>query len=151
MSGEGLSVEAVVAVLEVLASERPELLAFELEALLNSPFRFAVQELHGALGVRLEELALVLYAASADLGKLEQLRRAWRDPRKVLSSPNVPCLLILCRARLGRIRGVRRRHKLEVVLRKLGAAHEHARSRAWIEDFIGPPLPQRQEVSRADR
>lgn len=132
---------AVVAVLELTASECPELLDFQLETFLNSPMRFAVLELTTAFDVPHEKLALTVYKACLDLDKLEKRRGAWRDPAQVLESPNVAALFQLCSARMGRVTAVTRRRRLEAVCRKLGQAWELARDRAWIEAFIGPPLP----------
>lgn len=142
---------ATAAVLELIAAEQPELLDFQLEAFLNSALRFAVCELAAVFGVPLEKVGFVVYKATRDLDRLEQRRGAWRDPAKILESPNVAALAQLCRARGGRVRTVHRRRKLEAILRKLERSQDLARSRAWIEDFIGPPLPTRPEVRDADR
>lgn len=136
--------EATAAVLELIAAEQPDLLDFQLEAFLNSAIRFAVRELAASFGVPLEQMGLTVYKASRDLDRLEKRRGPWRDPAKILESPNVAALVHLCCARGGRVRAVNRRRKLDAILRKLERAHELTRSRAWIEDFIGPPLPARQ-------
>ena len=131
---------AIVAALELAASERPELLDFLLETFLNSPMRFAVLELATALGVPERKLALTFYKACLDLDKLEKLRLVWRDPAQVLEAPNVAALHQICRARMGRVDGIARRRRLEGLGLKLERAWEQARDRAWIEAFIGAPL-----------
>ncbi len=132
---------AIAATLELTATERPELLDFQLEAFLNSPMRFAVLELANAFGVPREKLALTAYKACLDLDKLEKRRGVWRNPAQVLESPNVAALYQLCSARQGRVPGITRRRRLEAICQKLELAWELARDRAWIEAFIGPPLP----------
>ena len=131
------AVEATAAVLELIATEQPGLLEFQLEALLNSAVRFAVSDLATAFDVPVNRLATVFYQASCDLDRLEQRRGAWRDPVKVLDSPNLAALAYLCRARYQRTRATPHRRKLAAMLRKLEAAQETARSKAWIEAFIG--------------
>ena len=144
------SLEAVVAVLELSAAERPELLRFQVHVLLNSSMRPAVLELARAFAEPVEKAGETLYRASLDLDRLEAWRRVWRDPAQFLESPNVVALYHLCGARVGRVRSLVRRRKLEEILRKLEQAHDLAKSRAWIEEFIGPPLDERR-LEGADR
>ncbi len=145
----GSSFDAVVAVLELVASGRPEMLEFQLETLLNSPMGFAVHDLASDLDVPWERVSFTLYRACLDLDRLEKRRGAWRDPEKILQSPNIAALRHVCRARQGRVTGVARRRQLDVTLRRLERAHALARSRAWIEDFIGPPAGSRGEARDA--
>ncbi len=142
--------DAAAAVLELSGSERPELLDFQIEALLNSPFRFCLQQLARDFEVPLAKLGLVIHRACHHLDRLEKRRAAWRDPAKVLESPNVAALVHVCRARVGRVQGITRRRRLETLGLKLERAHERARDRAWIEAWIGPTLAQRRKGQRAD-
>ncbi len=135
---------AVVDLLELTATGRPELLDFQLDSLLNSPMRFAVLDLASALGVPAHEIAATIFQACHDLDKLTATRRVWRDPADVLPSPNVAALRHVCRSRLGRTTGPKR-GRLEITLRRLRKAHELLQSRAWIEDFLGHPLPPSQD------
>ncbi|MCP3962327.1 MAG: hypothetical protein GY719_31170 [bacterium] len=144
--GTNSPVDGISALLELTASGRPQLLDFQLDVLLNSPLRYSLQHLAVALDVPAEKLGPVIYRASLDLDALERRRGVWRDPGEILDSPNVPALLHLCCARAGRIDSGHRRRRLEVIERRLKAAHELARSRAWIEEFIGEPLSVRQEA-----
>ena len=141
----------VVDLLELTATERPELLEFHVETLLNSVMGFAVHQLAADFGVPLEKVGLTLYQASQDVDRLVKRRGVWRNPAQVLESPNVSALLYLCRARAHRLHGTARQRRLDVILRKLERADELARSRAWIEDFIGPPVVRRQDAQSADR
>lgn len=149
--GRDSSLEALVCVLELTASERPELLDLHLDALLHSNMRPTVLRLAAEFGVSVDKLEHSLYRASLDLDRLEKARRVWRDPARVLEAPNLAALVGLCRARAGRVHAIARRRRLETILGKLERAYELARSRAWIEDFIGPPQNQRQEAQGADR
>lgn len=143
--------QGLVAVLELIASSRPDLLDLQLETLLNSVMRFGVRELAGVLDVPVERMGLTVYRACLDLDRLEKRRGAWRDPGKVLESPNVAALVRVCEARVGRVRRVVRRRRLEGILCKLEQAHELAMSRAWIEEFIGPPVADGRGAQGVDR
>lgn len=142
----GSSVAAVASLLELTAAGHPELLDLQLETLHDSRLRLALGRFAVSLDVPLEKLGRTLYRACLDLDRLEARRAAWRDPKRVLASPNVAALHHLCRARLARITTSTRRRRLEAISKKLELARELARSRAWIEAFIGPPLNVRQEA-----
>lgn len=116
-AGAGSVPAPLVAILELVASEHPEVLDFQLETLLNSVMRSAVLQLAADLGVPLAKLGQTVYRASLDLDRLEKRRGVWRDPVRILESPNVAALLHVCAARAGRVQGVVRRRKLEMILR----------------------------------
>ncbi len=142
---------AVVDLLELTATGRPELLDFQLDSLLNGPVRFAVLDLASTLGVPEQKIAATIHQACQDLDQLAAMRRVWNDPGQVLKSPNVAALHHVCHARLGRTTGTKR-GRLEITLRRLRKAHELLQSRAWIEAFLGHPLPQPQSKHpRANR
>ena len=144
-------VESVVAVLELTASERPELLEFQTHVLRNSTMSFALQQLADTFEVPPDQIGQAVFRAGKDLDRLETLRVTWRDPAKVLDSPNLPALLYLGHARLARVSKLIRRRRLEVTLRRVQRAYDLARSRAWIEAFIGPPLPKSSREQDVDR
>ncbi len=131
---------AVVELLELTASCRPELLDFQLDALVNSPVRYAVRDLASIMGVAREKIAITIYRACQDLDKQSATRRVRSDPTQVLDSPNVAALYHVCKARLSRTTGAKR-GRLEINLRRLGKAYQLLKGRRWIEDFIGRPLP----------
>ena len=83
------SIEGTIAVLELIASERPQLLDLQLDTVLNSPMRFAAHNLASALGVPVEQMGATIYQACHHLDRLEKRRGHWRDPSAVLESPNV--------------------------------------------------------------
>ena len=132
---------AVVELLELTATGRPERLDFQLDTLLNSPVRFAVRNLASTLDVPIEKVAVTIYRACNDLDQLNLMRRVWSDPSQMLQSPNVAALYHVCQARLGRTSGPKR-GRLEITLRRLRKAYELLQRRQWIEDFIGRPLPK---------
>ncbi|MCP3963414.1 MAG: hypothetical protein GY719_36725 [bacterium] len=141
------SVEAVVAILELIGSEHPQLLDFQLDTLVHSTTRFAVHELASAFAVRVPQVGQTIHKACLDLDTLERRRAGWKDPALILQTPNVVALLHVCRARVGRVADRYRRRKLEVIERRLRAVQELARSRAWIEEFIGPPTQERAKTA----
>ena len=152
---EPTSTETVTATLELAASEHPHLLSFLLEMLVNSPARSAVYELASAFDVSHEEVANTVYRASADLDRLEKRREAWHDPAKIVGAVNLAALFFVCSARSRRISIPSRQRRLQVILRRLERAYELARSRAWIEAFIGispgEESDQAREAENADR
>ena len=147
----GAPIEASAAILEAIGSEHPELIDFQAQALLNSTMSFAVRKLAEELAVEPEKVGDAVALACTQLDQLEKYRRAWRDPAQVLASPNVPALFWVCRARVHRVSPPTRRYKLERILRRLEAAYEIVRARAWIDDFIGPLPARRKGAYDADR
>ena len=144
------SVEAVVAILELIGSEHPQLLDFQLDTLIHSTTRFAVHELASAFAVRVPQVGQAIHRACLGLDTLERRRARWKDPALVLQSPNIVALLHVCRARAARVADRYRRRKLEIIERRLQAARELARSRKWIEEFIGAPVGGRAVTARPD-
>ncbi len=138
----------IAGMLELVASQRPDLLPIYLDMAANSPARFAVLELASDLKVRdPERLYPVLLKISADLDRLEKRRTGWRHPRQILNNPNVVGLLYFCRARIKNVPGIARRRRLEVMSRKLQRAYDQEKTRAWITDFIGAPRDSIAEKS----
>ena len=124
--------------LELVASQRPDLLPVYLDMAANSPARFAVLELASDLKVReIQDLYPVVLKIIADLDRLEKRRAGWRHPNQIVTDPNVGGLLYFCRARIQNVPGIARRRRLEVMARKLERVFEQERTRAWIDDFIG--------------
>ena len=140
-AASGASAESVVALLEVIAAHVPEALELQLQVVSTSAMRSTLFELAHVFGVPPERLGEAVIDACRDLERLEKLRGSWRDPRKVLESPNVAALFYTCRARVGRVHRAGRRRRLEAILRKLKRANDHSRRRAWIEEFIGLRQP----------
>ncbi len=143
----GAPIEATITVLELIASEQPGMLEFQVHVLCNSTMSFAVQKLAVELGVSPERLGKVIGRACMNLDRLEKHRGRWRDPTKVLASPNLGALRYVCRARLNRVSKVVRRRRLERIERRVEAAYNLARTRIWVDAFIGPlPVKPKEEV-----
>ncbi len=128
----------IAAILDLVASQRPDLLAVYLDIVANSPARFAVLELASDLGVRgTQDLCPVVLKISADLDRLERRRTGWRHPKQIVDDPNVAGLSHFCRARIQNVPGIARQRRLEVIAMKLQRIHDQEKTRAWITDFIG--------------
>ncbi len=130
--------ENLAAMLEILASQRPDLLQVYLDMACNSPARFAMLELAADCSLRdTKDLGQTVLKATADLDRLERRRGGWKHPRDVVHRPNVGGLLVFCHARLQNVTGIGRRRRLEFIARRLQRVHERERTMAWITDFIG--------------
>ena len=130
--------DAVAAMLELVTSQRPDLLPAYLDMASNSPARFAVLELASELGIRdADDFYPTLLKIVADLDRLERRRGGWKHPRQIVQNPNIAGLLYFCRARISNVSGIGRRRRLEVMARKLQRVHDREKTRAWITDFIG--------------
>ncbi len=145
----GAPFEAMIAVLELIGSEQPQFLEFQAHVLGNSPMSFVLQKLAQELGVPAEKAAKAIGQACRDLDRLEKQRGRWQDPAKVVGSPNLAALRHACGARVGRVFDIARRRRLEVIQRRVEAAYGLARTRAWVDDFIGP-LPARPGEVQGD-
>jgi hypothetical protein len=150
--GWGAPIEAIIAVLEVVGSEQPDLLEFQAHVLWNGTMSFAFVKLAGTFGLPPQELGGAIGRACRDLDHLEKRRGIWRDPKQVLGPrSNLAALSHLCQARLRRVRHPPRRRRLERMYQRLEAAYAQARTRAWIDDFIGPLANGPREVKSDDR
>ncbi len=143
--------ESTLAVIEIVASEQPDLIEFHVQALRNSPVSFAMRELATDFDVAPEDVGEAVGRACIHLDRLERHRRAWRDPTEVVESPNLAALVAVCRARIRRASPPKRRQKLERILRRVEPAYQLAQTRAWLDDFIGPLPRKRKEAQDADR
>lgn len=130
--------EGIASMLELVASQRADLLPVYLDMVANSPARFAVLELASDLNVKeTQDLYPIVLKIVADLDRLERRRTGWQHPQQIVSTPNVGGLLYFCRARIQNVPGIARRRRLEVMARKLQRVYDQERTRAWITDFIG--------------
>ncbi len=124
--------------MELVASQRPDLMPVYLDMVANSPARFAVLELASDLGVKeIPDLYPVVLKICADLDRLERKRSGWRHPQQIVADPNVGGLLYFCNARIQNVAGISRRRRLEIMARKLQRVYDQEQTRAWITDFIG--------------
>ncbi len=143
--------ESALGVLEIVASEQPALLPLLTHALLESPVAFAFRELAATFNVAPEDVGEAVGRACTHLDRLERHRRTWRDPAEVVESPNLAALVFVCRARINRVSQLKRRQKLERMLRRIEPVHRQARTRAWIDDFIGPLPAEGERARHTDR
>ena len=128
----------IASILELVASQRPDLLPIYLDTVTNSPARFAVLELAAKLGVKAgQDLYRMVLKIVTDLDRLEGKRTGWRHPRQIITTPNIVGLLYFCRARIQNVPGIARRRRLEIMARKLQRVYDQERTRDWIHDFIG--------------
>ncbi len=132
--------------MELTASEQPQLLEFQAHLLRSGTMSFATLHLAAELDVPPDQLGNAFYQASQDLDRLEKHRGRWRDPAEVLRFPNSAVLRSACQARLKRVPQLSRRRRLERILRRVDAAYQLARTRAWVKDFIGPPAVEPREA-----
>jgi hypothetical protein len=144
-------IAASTAVLELVASEQPRLLAFQVHVLRNSPMSFAVEQLATAFAVPADKLGEAILRACKHLDRMETHRGAWRSPSSVVKEPNLAALHHVCAARLARTTNAKHRQRLLVIQRRIVAAYEQARTRAWLEDFLGPLPVKKQEGPSDDR
>ncbi len=134
----------VASLLELVASERPDLLGPLVEVLERGPAGRGVAEVAEAWGVRPEDRAAdlgpVVVRASRHLDRLEMRRPGtWRHPAQVVDGPNVQALATLADARHGRSEGIARAKRLNIIRRKLGRAAEVERARRELAAFLQAP------------
>ncbi len=135
--------EGIASMMELVASQRPDLLPIYLDMIANSPARFAILELASDLGVQeVQDLYPVVLKISADLDRLERKRTGWRHPHQIVPNANVRGLLYFCNARIQNVAGISRRRRLEIIARKIQRVHDQEKTRAWITDFIGNTADQ---------
>ncbi|MEM7354026.1 MAG: hypothetical protein AAF657_24705 [Acidobacteriota bacterium] len=129
--------EKIAALLELIGSQRPELLDFQIEAITSRWHGLPLPELADAFGTHPNQLSRTVLEACQDLDRLEKTKEAWQDPAVLLERPNLAALQLLCQARLGRVPKISHRRRLAAIRRRLTKAQELARVRGLIEDFIG--------------
>ena len=152
-----LQPETLAAVLEVLASKRPEVLAPTVEVLRASPAGAVVHQLAKRWGVtETETLARDLRIAGAKLSALERRRGRWRvDDRGMVRGGGrdvrIPAVCMTCdlaAARAGRV-AITRSEKLWRIVRKLEGASEVERTRRLIGELMADdPEPKRAQEGR---
>ncbi len=134
----------VAGLLELVATERPELLGPLVKALEYSPARPGLVQVAEVWGVQPEDLAADLGAvaarASRHLDRLERRRPGtWRHPAQVVDAPNVEALATVADARHGRAEGMARARRLDILRRKLRRAAEVERQRRELDAFLREP------------
>ena len=132
-------IRAVVAVIELVASEQGVLTPWLLDMLSNSPVRYAILNLATDWQTGdIAGLAAVAQKAAQDLDRLER-RRHWSHPRQVVTEPHLPALYSFARLRNERIRKGGRKKRLEIIGRTLGRLYGRERQKRKIEAFLSEP------------
>ncbi len=133
----------VAGLLELVASERPDLLGPVVNTLEYSRAAAGVGDLVERWGIgpedRAAELVAVAAKTSGHLDGLERTRRSWRRPDQVIDAPNVPALLSFTHGRRARVQEFRRSRRLEIIARKLDRAAESDRRRRSLDRFLAEP------------
>ncbi len=133
----------VAGLLELVASERPDLLEPLIEALGHGPAGRGLAEVAEVWGVRPEDrdddLGPVAVKASKHLDRLERRRTGWRHPAQVVDGPNVQALASLAGARRTRVDGIASARRLGIVRRKVERVAEVERQRRQLEAFLRAP------------
>ncbi len=129
--------------LELVASERPDLLSPLIEALEHSPGSRALVEVAEVWGIqpenRANDVGTVAARASKHLDRLERRRTGWRHPGQVVDSPNVSALASFANTRRGRVVGIARAKRLDIILRKVERAAEIEHQRRQLDAFLQEP------------
>ncbi len=134
-----LHIIEVASLLEIVASERPELLVPLCETLRSGPAFQIVLDLARDWHVEPAELAAVASRAARQLGRLEMRRGQWRHPSLVVDSPNVRALSHFAYARRGRVSGRVRSRRLNVLAIKLRRIAETEHHRRQLDSFLREP------------
>ncbi len=132
---------ALMAVLELAASERKELLPWLLDVILHSPARWTALE-HGRrwqTRPEVDELAGLVLKTARDLDRLERSRRAWRHPRQVVEAPHLATLYSFAQQRRDRVASTSRSRRLGAICRKLKNAYDDDRQRQMLVDSLNEP------------
>ncbi len=134
----------VAGLLELVASERPDLLGPLIEALEHGPAGHGLAEVAEVWGIRPEDraddLGPVAVRASRHLDRLERRRPGtWRHPNQVVDAPNVEALATVADARHGRADGIARGRRLDILRRKLQRVAAVERQRRELDAFLRAP------------
>ncbi|MCP3957077.1 MAG: hypothetical protein GY719_04430 [bacterium] len=145
---------AALAVLEVVATESPEQLAWLCATLAVSPARAGLRKLAADCGVLdVDQIGGVLEKAAQDLYVLRsRYRSRWRHPRELVEAPNIDALHVLALARAWRspagsparsawLTISRRMTKAQILDRgPLEEPMSGSDPERWIRRWIGLPL-----------
>ena len=133
--------EGVASLLEMVASERPDLLGWVVDLLQHSPVRFAVLRLLREWEVgNTRRAAPFLRKAVTDLDRLE--RRRWTKPQQIIPKPHLGSLVLMATARAQRIDGSVRRRRMAGIADKLERYDENERTRRYVEAFFQEPADE---------
>ena len=133
----------VAALLELVASDRPDILGPLIEALEHGPASCGLAEVAEVWGIRPEDraadLGTVAVRAAKHLDRLERRRAGWRHPGQVVDAPNCQALASFANARRVRVVGIARAGRLDILLRKVERVAEVERQRRELNAFLRAP------------
>ncbi len=134
----------VAGLLELVASERPDLLGPLVEVLELGPAGRGLAEVSEVWGIRSEDLAAdlgpVAVRAAKHLDRLERRRPGtWRHPDQVVDAPNIEALATLADARHGRTEGIARARRLDILRQKLERVARAEQARHELDAFLREP------------
>ena len=130
----------IVAILEVIATELPDLLVCQLETLRLGAVSWCVDELAADWRVRPDQLRATVAASVAAVEKLRR-HRGWQDPAAVVDRPNLAACLAMAEARAARTASRAQQGQLNATCRRLAACLETERWRSRILAFLNEPGP----------
>ncbi len=130
--------EAVISLLELVASEHEELVPWMLDFLAHSPARESLLDVVKRWEVSESgDLETVAIQGARDLNRFER-KRHWKKTDDVVSDPHLVSLADLAGCRAARIEGVARRRRLEASLRKIKSTLDLQQVRKQLEEFLSP-------------
>ena len=133
--------EGVASLLEMVASERPDILGWVLDLLQHSPVRFAILRLLREWEVgETRRAAPFLRKAVTDLDRLE--RRHWTKPQQIIPKPHLGSLVLMATARAQRIHGSVRRRRMAGIAGKLKRCYENERTRRYVDALLQEPADE---------
>lgn len=149
------SKEAAISLLELTASESPQLLPWAVQVLRSSGAGLALAKIATDWGADVEILAPVVLKAVADLDTLIRCRKLWRRPEQVLRLPNAKAIADLATAHHTRMftapawrrNTIERRSKLQRIAARCSSAHRADSTIRWMLNFLQLPEGHAEPVS----
>ncbi len=134
--------EALIAQLELTASERPDLVEMFLGLVAESSANSMLGPLVGNLATDREALGRVAVQTARELSVLEGSRERWRDPSSLREgAPNVSALEAFARARAERTQAGRRT-RLELIAERLSKALVREQAAEMVYQWTGTKPPK---------
>lgn len=128
------AIDPLVTLLELTATERPELLPWLLSILPHSAASYMLEQLAEEWEVKPGEIHRRADAAARDLDRLESGGAA--EPYR-MSLPDLAALFHFALKRRDRLSGIRRRSRLKTIGRQLGSALKVIRRRRQLQSLAG--------------
>ena len=131
---------AVLAILELVASEQGPWLHCLLDALSYSPLRYVIVDLSTRWQVQdVAELTRLVRKTAHDLDRLEKRPIRWRHPREIVAEPHLGALNSLVQKRSERADTDAEKRRLEIIGRKIERLYSLERQRRRLDAFLREP------------